>query len=503
MAPLDLLLINPGGREAIYQDLGEDLTAVEPPLWCRLIAGYVLDRGYSVRIIDSEAENKGPQALAREVAARKPRLVGMVVFGHQPSASTQQMVGAGEACRAIKAANPEQRIIIAGGHVAALPERTLHQEAVDFACNGEGPVTIHQLLQALSAAEPDFSAVEGLVWWEGKPLRRIRSNIGATLLQDVDADLHGNVWHLLPMEKYRAHNWQCFGNLATRQPYASIYTSLGCPYKCTFCCINAPFGVNRYRMRNPVKVVEEIDFLYHTYGVKTFKIIDEMFVLNDRHVTGICGLLAAKPYSEELNIWAYARVDTVKSHQLRLLRSAGIRWLALGIESGSEHVRDGAAKSLDAADIVDIVNEIKKAEINVIGNFIFGLPDDDLETMRQTLELAQELNCEFANFYSAMAYPGSPLYHMAVKNNWELPDSWGGFSQHSYDCKPLRTAKVSAAEVLRFRDAAFHEYFEGQEYLDMISEKFGMETRRHIENMTGVRLRRKLLEEQPVPVGAL
>jgi len=499
---LDLLLINPGGRDRIYQGLGEGLTAVEPPLWCRLIAGYVADRSYSVRIIDSEAEALGPQALAQIVADLRPRLVGMVVFGHQPSASTQQMAGAGEACRAIKAANPEQNIILVGGHVAALPERTLHEEAVDFACNGEGPVTIYELLQALSAGEPDLSRVPGLVWWDGRPFRQVRSNPPAPLLQNLDADLHGNAWDLLPMEKYRAHNWQCFGNLEARQPYASIYTSLGCPFKCTFCCINAPFGVNRYRMRSPARVVEEIDLLYHTYGVKTYKIIDEMFILNDRHVTGICELLAAKPYAPELNIWAYARVDTVKPAQLRLLRAAGIRWLALGIESGSEHVRDGAEKTLDSKDIVHIVREIQNAGIHVIGNFIFGLPDDDLETMRQTLDLAKDLNCEFANFYSAMAYPGSALYQMALQNHWELPDSWSGFSQHSYDCKPLRTERVSAEEVLRFRDAAFGEYFGGEGYLNMISKQFGVETRRHIERMASIPLPRKLLERQPVPVAA-
>ena len=497
MTRLDLLLINPGGRDRIYQDLGTGLTAIEPPLWCRLIAGYALDRGFSVRIIDSEAENIPPEALAQEVARISPRLVGMIVFGHQPSASTQQMASAGEACRAIKAGNPEQKILIAGGHVAALPERTMNEEAVDFACNGEGPVTICQLLRVLGEAQPDLSKVEGLVWRD-KVFRQVRINPGAPLIKDLDADLHGNVWNLLPMEKYRAHNWQCFGDLNRRQPYASIYTSLGCPYRCTFCCINAPFGTNRYRMRNPAKVVEEIDLLYRTYGVKTYKIIDEMFVLNDRHVTGICELLAAKSYAPELNIWAYARVDTIKPARLQLLRSAGIRWLALGIESGSEHVRDGAEKSLSQADIIEVVNEIKKAGIYVIGNFIFGLPDDDRATMRQTLDLAKELNCEFANFYSAMAYPGSRLYTMAVENGWELPDSWSGYSQHSHDSKPLRSEKVSAADVLRFRDAAFHEYFEGERYLRMISEVFGVETRRHIEKMTSIRLRRNLLEESCV-----
>jgi radical SAM superfamily enzyme YgiQ (UPF0313 family) len=195
-----------------------------------------------------------------------------------------------------------------------------------------------------------------------------------------------------------------------------------------------------------------------------------------------------------LNFWAYARVDTVKPERLKLLREAGIRWLALGIESGSEHVRDGAEKSLDQQEILEIVQAIQHAGINVIGNYIFGLPDDNLQTMQQTLDLAKTLNCEFANFYSAMAYPGSPLYQMAVKNGWELPEQWSGFSQHSYDCKPLPTEQVLAAEVLRFRDNAFHEYFENQFYLDMVTEKFGGETRKHIEEMTRTRLRRKLLE---------
>ena len=487
---IDLLLINPGGREKIYQQLGGDLTAIEPPLWCRLIAGYVLDRGFTVEIIDSEAENMGIASIAAEVERRAPHLVGMIVFGHQPSASTQQMAAAGEACLAIKALCPEQPVVIAGGHVAALPERTLEEEAVDYACAGEGPVTIHRLLEVLTGRTEDvLGDVEGLAWRAGG---EIRVNTAAPLITEMDADLHGNAWHLLPMERYRAHNWQCFGDLGARQPYASIYTSLGCPFRCSFCCINAPFGTNRYRMRSAEAVVGEIDLLYREYGVKTFKIIDEMFVLNDRHVNGVCEGLAAKPYASELNIWAYARVDTVKQGQLPLLRAAGLQWLALGIESGSAHVRDGAEKSFDQDDIREIVRQIQTAGINVIGNYIFGLPDDDLTTMRQTLDLAKELNCEFANFYSAMAYPGSPLYTMAVQNGWDLPESWSGFSQHSHDCHPLPTEHVSAAEVLRFRDDAFHEYFANKRYLDMATQKFGVETRQHIEEMSEARLERAI-----------
>jgi len=490
---LDLVLINPGGRDKVYQELGAELTAVEPPLWCRLLASHVRRHGHSVRIIDSEAENWGPEAVAAAVRTLGPRLVAMVVFGHQPSASTQMMAGAGAACRAIKEHVPEQKLIILGGHVSALPERTLREEAVDFAAVGEGPVTLRQLVEVLRSGEPE--KVDGVAGLAFRRAGDIVSNPMPPLISDLDRDLAGDTWDLLPMHRYRAHNWQCFDDLERRMPYASIYTSLGCPYKCAFCCINAPFGKPNYRMRSAGAVVSEIEHLYRTYGVRTFKIIDELFVLNDRHVRGICEALIAQGFADELNIWAYARPDTVRPEQLSLLRRAGIRWLALGIESGSKKVRDEADKSLKSDDIKGIVEQIQRAGIHVIGNYIFGLPEDDLASMRETLDLAKELNTEFANFYSAMAYPGSRLYGTALELKWELPDTWSGYSQHSYDAKPLPTKHLSARDVLRFRDGAFLDYFTSARYLHMIKQRFGPETRRHIEAMTRHKLRRKLLEQ--------
>src|ERR1700691_989748 len=172
---IDLLLINPHGRDSLYQELGRELTAVAPPLWCRLIGGYVRDRGYGVEIIDAEAEGGGPATVPQRALERRPRLIGMVVFGHQPSASTQQMAAASPTIRAIKDANPDQLIIIIGGHVAALPARTMQEQSFDFACNGEGPVTVHELLELLRAGEPsDFAAIQVLVWRDGNT---IRSNI--------------------------------------------------------------------------------------------------------------------------------------------------------------------------------------------------------------------------------------------------------------------------------------------------------------------------------------
>lgn len=473
---LDLLLVNPGGRRRIYQSLADDLTAIETPLWCRIIAGYCRDRGWSVDILDADAWDFDRHEVAGLIEDANPGLVAMVVYGHQPSASTQQMGPAQAAVDAIKEKNLKRRVIMLGGHVAALPQRTLKEGWADYVCNSEGPETVHQLL-LYEVNKIAIHEVEGLVWRDDK--RNLRWNIAPSLIEDM-TQLHGDTWDLLPMDRYRAHNWQCFDG-SQRTPYASIYTSLGCPYKCVFCCINAPFHANRYRMRKAENVVAEVDKLVTVYGVTTFKIIDEMFVLNQRHVRAICEGLAAKPYADKLNIWAYARVDTVKDDQPELLRSAGIRWLALGIEAANSNVRDGADKSFSDHDIFRTVRKIQAAGINVIGNFIFGLPEDTYESMEETLKMAKALRCEFANFYSAMAYPGSKLFQQAKPE--DLPETWAGYSQHAIDTRPLPTATLTSKEVLAFRDRAFMEYFTDATYLSMIEARFGTGARQQIETM--------------------
>jgi radical SAM superfamily enzyme YgiQ (UPF0313 family) len=809
---LDLLIVNPPSTTA-YGDLDQNLVACEPPMWARLIAGYIRDRGFEVKILDAEAEGFSPSEVAACILAARARLVCIAAYGHQPSASTQQMPGAGAISKAIKRLAVESPIIMVGGHVSALPQRTMQEESIDYACVGEGPVTILGLLTG-----QDQDDIPGLVWRDGD---NVYLNPSAPLIDMKH--LHGNAWDLLPMNKYRSHNWQVLDG-SSRQPYASIHTTLNCPFKClagdtpvntiygnipirelvkrfgdkgvpiytfdpeskrayitdsihirkygksklvrvrfddgthidctpdhkflqfkwgqtkakgkqwaceaqnlvegahvralrfeynsyveriyvnwsgrgrqvrsrmimeylikrrlkktehvhhvdhdstndhpnnleyyasalehfsqhpeigermrtnnpaknmtpewrakitkgltgltrsaksienyrkaaqkraadpayiaklriaakkreevrrrwwtdhetgrayrsveakhakdfagrrnfnpwknkqedgklinhrvvsvtplkgvhdvycltvpatgwfyannvlvkncSFCCISAPFGNNVYRMRDSTEVVNEMVMLNARYGVKTFKIVDEMFVLNERHYTAIAKQLIATGLGKEINVWAYARIDTVKPHTLEMLRQAGFRWLALGIESGSKHVRDGAQKALKNDDIVDVVRNIQRAGINVIGNYIFGLPDDDYPSMQATLRLAMELNTEYANFYSAMAYPGSKLYEEAVKTGIELPKNWSGYAQHSEDCLPLSTQSLTAKQVLAFRDMAFQVYFTSPVYLGMIRHRYGAAAEEQIKQMTNIRLKRNLLEE---PVAA-
>jgi len=488
---IDVLLVNPGDRRQVYQGLGDEFCAIEPPVFAGLFATYLRAKGLRVAIIDGPAWNLSAAEIAeRAIRDFAARLIVIVVYGFQPSASTQNMTSAGAIACHIRDAGIDARIMMAGTHPAALPERTLREEAVDFVCDHEGPVTLYKTLRAITSGAADYAGIPSLWWRDGA--RIMAPTVSETLLNDLDHEMPGIAWDLLPMERYRAHNWHAFDNIHERSPYAAIHTSLGCPYTCGFCCINAPFHKPSYRMWSPEAVIREIDFLVERYGVKNIKFVDEMFVLNRRHVLGICDLLMQRDY--KVNIWAYARVDTVKDEYLDKLKGAGFNWLCLGIESASAYVRDGTAKRYGNGDIKSVVRRIQDAGIHIIGNFIFGLPDDTLPRMEETLDLALDLNCEFANFYSAMAYPGSGLYRMAVENGIALPEQWHHFSQHGYEARPLANQHCSAAEILEFRDKAWLTYFTAPGYLDMIRAKFGTEVVEHIDRMTRIPLRRKLFE---------
>src|ERR1051325_10498024 len=142
-----------------------------------------------------------PDQVAAAVEDISPVLTAVVVYGHQPSASTQNMTAAGAICSAIKELAPERNVLLVGGHVAALPERTLREEDADFVCTGEGPVTVLELAQALKAGETDLRSVRGLCFHDSEhPIK----TPPAPLVKDLNREMPGLAWDLLPMKKYRA-----------------------------------------------------------------------------------------------------------------------------------------------------------------------------------------------------------------------------------------------------------------------------------------------------------
>jgi anaerobic magnesium-protoporphyrin IX monomethyl ester cyclase len=501
---LDVMLIAPGDRMEIYQKLGEKHSAIENPVWTGLLASFLRKRGFSVGVVDQDARNLKAGDVAEIVEEMNPHLAAIVAYGHNPSAATQVMPAAEKIATAIKRLTPEIKIIIVGGHAAALPERTLEESDTDFVCTGEGAYTLAELTAALKSGETDFRKVRGLMFrydYNGGVMK----TPPAPNVVNLDEEMPGIAWDLMDMDLYRSHFWHCYGDLE-RKPYASIYTTLGCPYHCTFCCIQAPFksgeealgvksSVNSYRFWSPKFVVDQIGHLVERYGVRNVKIADELFVLNMNHVNAICDLIIERGY--KLNIWAYSRIDSVRGPEtVEKMKRAGINWLCFGIESASERVREDALKGhYKDSDVFNVIKRVRDGGIYAIANYIMGLPEDDYDTMRQTLAEAMELNCEHTNFYSAMAYPGSELYNIAIREGWPLPAKWSGYSQHAKDTLPLPTRYLTGPQVLEFRDWAWKVVFTNPAFFTMIRSKFGEATVQAIQEEAAIDLVRDYVQK--------
>ncbi len=494
----DILIINPGGRKKVYQELSDKFTAVEPPIWAGLITTFLQKKNIKAKLIDSNALNLSPMDIAKEYH-QQSELIAIIAYGHNPSASTQTMPAVTEQIAALRDKDYQGKIVLVGGHVAALPKRTLQDEDVDFVCTGEGPYTLLDLVQA-HYGKKDYQSARGLCF-------RYRGEIiqtpPAPLVLNLDEEMPGLPWDQLPISTYRAHNWHGFGE-NSRSPYISLYTTLGCPYHCTFCCIQAPFKEgeklqgfsqkrNSYRKWSPKNIVDQIEYLNRVHNVKNIKFADELFVLDNEHVSSICKLLIEKKL--ELNIWAYSRVDTINEELVSMFKKAGIKWICLGIESFDDESKQSVKKKISREKIFSTVKLLKDHDINIIGNFIFGLPNDTNESMKRTLEDAKLLELDFANFYCTMAYPGSDLYRDAINRSLDLPDNWEGFSQHSYNSLPLPTQTLSGIDVLKFRDQAFHDFYEDQDYLNYIKSKFGRAAYDNVKLMTKTRLKRAYHEQ--------
>ena len=470
---MDILLVSPDSSKEVYQTLSSRYSAIEPPVWCLLLAGALTE--LDVGILDPLAEGLDDQQAIVRILNDRPKLICFVVYGQNPNSGTTNMAGAVRLAKKLKEAE-NIPIAFIGSHASALPEEIIKHWFVDYVLPGDGLDGLRKIMSG---------ATKGIIW--GKP-----------------ADPWGfnkYPWKLLPsLDHYKCHVWHSNFDESKRSPFAAIYTSIGCPFKCDFCMINMinrtspeqqdssqSSGIRFFPKELILKTLGELQLM----GVRNVRLSDEMFFLNKTHYLPI--LHGVIDRGMDLNMWAYARVDTVRPDHLPLFKKAGVNWLCLGIEAANQKIRREVTKgSYEDVDVREVCREIRGAGINLLANFIFGLPDEDLSSMQATLDLALELNAEHTNFYPCMALPGTPLYRHAVKAGIPLPNDFSGYSFHSEDCLPLPTKYCTSEEVLAFRDQAWEKMSLSPRYLKMIDQKFG--TAESIKEQAKIKLKRKILE---------
>ena len=507
---IDALFVVPGNAKGVYQALSDDYSAIETPTWALLLAESCRSIGYNVKILDITAEKLSHKNAVDRIIEINPKFIVFVVYGQNVNAGTTNMSGAVALSSFIKSNKINSPIIYIGSHVQALPIDALEKESsIDIICTNEGVYSLRSLLNLEKINPVALSKVKGIGYRDFDKV--ILTPAEKVVPQErLDIDLPGYAWDLLPFEEkpfdlYRSPMWHAEYNFNQRSPYAAIQTSLGCQFKCEVCMINIinrddndPIGVagnyNSMRYWSTGFIIKEFDKLIKM-GVKTIRIVDEMFLLNPKYYIPLCEQLSERNKDDSLRMWAYSRIDTIRRPGiLNLVRQAGIKWLALGIESGDKAIRLEVSKGkFDDVNISQVIENVHDADIEVMANYIFGLPSDTKETMKKTFDLSKDLCTAGWNTYAAMALPGSQLYKTAIEKQYTLPEDYAGYSFHAYNTQPLPTEFLTPEEVLEYRDQCFTDYHLYEPFLRKIENKFGIDAVENIKIMTRVKLKRKML----------
>ena len=483
-----IVLATVNSKKDIYSFTADEFAALAPNIHLGLLHSYLKSKGIDVEIIEADVDMVSMNKMIGILKEKDPLLFGVICSGVNPSSSTMTMAGVVDFFEFYNKSDLGIKSFIWGGHPTVLPERSLIETGADFIVRGEGFEAIEKLYDAL-CHDKSLDGVPSLSYFgsdkDGE--KALLQNSDAALIEDLDT-LPQIDWELMNPARYRAHNWHCFGDINQRSPYAILWTSFGCPYKCSYCSTNNLFGKRGQRFRTIDNVMDELTLLVEKYNVKHLKILDELFVSHRKRMEEFCDKLEKKGY--DLNIWAYSRVDSVDRDILKRLKKVGVNWLAYGFESSEDEILKEVEKDNHKASVSEVIRMTQEEGISICAGVMFGLPNETMETMQRTYDFIVRHNFEWVNMYPVFAQPGTKLYEKISE-----PKDWKGYALYGYDCDPMSTKYLSAARILQFRDECFVKYHSRPEYLSMIEKKFGVEAKDHILRMLQKPLKRRLIEE--------
>ncbi|MEW6489966.1 MAG: radical SAM protein [Thermodesulfobacteriota bacterium] len=387
---------------------------VDMPLGLLCVATPLHRAGYPVTILDQRVEPRWRERLAEELA-RGPLCVGV------STTTGPQLRYALEVSRLVKEAG-DTPVVWGGVHASLLPEQVLQEPCVDFVVQGEGEATFRELVEALARGGA-ASAVPGL-WYRGEA-----GPVSAGLREFVDLDQEPPLaYHLLPLEKYRR---TVFG-----VERLSLFTSRGCPHGCTF-CFNQHFDRRRWRALSAEAAVERILDTASRCGVRGLVLYDSNFFADlDRGRRILEGLVRAGRGVALTRL--HTRADTLLrmgDADFDLLTRAGCKCLSIGIESGSERLRELLGKKIDLPAVLEKNRELARFPLTPLYFFMMGFPTETPEDLGRTLSAAEALRSGNPNvdlsFNIYTPFPGTELFRTAVEHGLQVPtrtEEWAGFN---------------------------------------------------------------------------
>lgn len=387
---MKVLLVNPPRFEGISVireercEITERYSILEPYSLLQT-AALLRQQGEDVSLLDMNGFDLAYSDLDAEVRRRRPDLV---VFRFTPTTFDWDM----RTASAVKAVDPG--IATAGicWTLHTMPGAVLRDAPdMDYYVRQDYEVVVPALAKALQG---NAEEVAGIAFRKDGA---VRCSPEATPLRSYDA-MPIPAYDLLPsLEPY-------FVTAPAGRPYTILYTSKGCPFRCSFCTVAG----TPLKMRSADHILEELRYLKERYRLRTASFFDETFTYDRKRVEVICRRLS----EEGLDIKWYCntRAQLVDPDLLRMMRRAGCRGVSFGIESGSQRILDSVDKKITVEQGRQAIEWAKAARLKTFCSFILGLPGEDWSTVQETLDFVRETLPTSAQFNVAVPYPGTRLY---------------------------------------------------------------------------------------------
>lgn len=372
-----------------------------PQIGLAYVAAVVEEAGLKAQIIDGVAEELSKE----ETLARLESFDTDVAVIHT---TTPSYMNDSRVSRAIRESMPGVSIGLVGTHPNALPEESLRDFDADFVLLGEAESTIGDLI--LRWNEP-WNTIDGLCFRNGDSYVRTRPR---PEIKDLDS-LPFPARHLLP---------SYVSPFDKKTPYTSVIPSRGCPYQCTYCRAGTVW--KDVRFRSPQNVLQELELISQTNGIREILFFADTFTLHKPWVMELCELLVKSGIGVS---WSCnSRVDSIDEEMLEAMKAAGCHSITYGIESGSQEVLDRVKKLATVEDAEVAVRLTKEIGIKCIAYFLVGLPGETWETIGETMRFALRTDPDYILVYIATPYPGTEFHREARREGWLLNTDWESYT---------------------------------------------------------------------------
>jgi len=438
---MKLLLINPPYDE-VYSEV-KSAEGINPPLGLAYIAAYLRDNNIEVEILDAHALRIGLKELQN-------RSFNYDVVG-VPS-MTPTLYTSIEVLRIVKKINPNCKTVMGGPHISAVPVETMASyPEIDFAVIGEGERTMLEL--ARSIQNEDYSGnVNGIAYRKNDEIKLTPQR---ALIDNID-EIPFPACDLLPLDKYYQHlHHVSLGNNIPTYPFMIFFSSRGCPSRCTFCASDVIWR-HKVRFRSVDNVLSEIDLLINKYNIKVLDIADDNFLLNKKRLNGILDGLLERDYDIHFN--CLSRVNDVGGEILQKLKRAGCYLIRYGVESGNQEMLNCMHKNITIDQIKRAFELTKEAGISSSASFIIGHPGETEQTVKDTIELAKEINPTLAHFFIAIPLPCTELYDIAKEKNLIVNMNLREWKQMP-ELPAIRTEELTPEDLKEWRRKAYRGFY--------------------------------------------